>query len=187
MAKTPGGAATGGEKMRRLDSFCSFCASGVSVVCMSSMVAALGAAATAGGAGAVGMAGMGSTGTSSNGASAFLIIPRFLDRVGLDFLNQVPNAVAQPLLVALLTISLVASYIAYRGHRQLYIPALTVASSAAMYLSIYVWMSELLYFVSLAVLLAAGVWSMFVTRKPKGDAKINRTQTPPSHPEAEGT
>lgn len=74
---------------------------------------------------------------------------------------------AQPLLVALLTISLVAAYIAYRGHRRVYSLALTLASSAAMYISIYVWMSELLYFVSLVVLLAAGVWSIFLTRKPR--------------------
>lgn len=37
-----------------------------------------------------------------------------------------------------------------------------------MYVSIYVWMSEPLYFVSLAGLLAAGVWSIFLTRKPSG-------------------
>lgn len=35
-----------------------------------------------------------------------------------------------------------------------------------MYVSIYVWMSEPLYFVSLAGLLAAGVWSIFLKRKP---------------------
>lgn len=157
--------------MRRLDAVCSLCAGGVSVVCMSSMGAALAAAGTAGGAAAAGMAGMGSSGMSSAEASAFFLIPRFFDRVGLDFLNQVPNAVAQPLLVALLTISLVASYLAYRGHRRLYAPALTLASSAAMYVSIYVWMSEPLYFVGLAGLLAAGVWSIFLTRRPSGWSK----------------
>ena len=135
---------------------------------MSSMGAALAAAGTAGGAGTVGMTGMGSMGTSSSGASAFFIVPRFFDRIGLEILNQVPNAVAQPLLVALLTMSLVASYLAYRRHRRLYTPALTLASSAAMYISIYAWMSEPLYFVSLAGLLAAGVWSIFLSRKHSG-------------------
>jgi hypothetical protein len=135
---------------------------------MSSMGAALAAAGTAGGAGAVGMTGMGSMGASSTGASAFFVVPRFFDRIGLDFLNQVPNAVAQPLLVALLTISLVASYLAYRGHRRPYTPALTLASGAAMYVSIYVRMSESLYFTSLAGLLASAVWSIFLTRRPYG-------------------
>lgn len=151
-------------KTKRLDSVCSVCTSGVSVVCMSSMGAALAAVGTAGGAGAAGMAGMG---TSSSGASAFFLIPRFFDRVGLDFLNQVPNAVAQPLLVALLAISLVASYLAYRGHRRPYSLVLTLVSSAVMYISIYVWMSEPLYFVSLAGLLTAGVWGVFVARQPQ--------------------
>jgi hypothetical protein len=156
------------EKVRRLDTVCSVCAGGASVVCMSSMGAALAVAGTAGGAGAVGMTGMGSLGASSTGASAFFIVPRFFDRIGLGILNQVPNAVAQPLLVTLLTMSLVTSYLAYRGHRRLYVPALTLASSVAMYVSIYAWMSEPLYFVSLAGLVSAGVWSIFLTRKPSG-------------------
>lgn len=152
-------------KAKSLDAVCSFCTGGVSVVCMSSMGAALAAAGTAGGAGTVGMAGMGSVGVSSTGASAFFLIPRFFDRAGLDILNQAPNAVAQPLLVALLTTSLVASYLAYHGHRQLYAPALTLASGAAMYVSIYVWMSEPLYFASLGALLAAGIWGIFLSRR----------------------
>jgi hypothetical protein len=154
-------------KAKRLDTVCSLCTSGVSIVCMSSMGAALAATGTAGGAGAVGMAGMGGMGTPSGGASAFLI-SQFFDRVGLDLLNQLPNAIAQPLLVTLLTLSLAASYLAYRGHRRLYTPALTLASSTAMYVSIYVWMSEALYFISLAGLLAAGIWSILLTRKPPG-------------------
>lgn len=155
-------------KIKRLDTVCSVCTSGVSVVCMSSMGAVLAAAGTAGGAGAVGLAGMGSMGASSTGASAFFIVPRFFDRIGLDFLNQVPNAVAQPLLVVMLTVSLVASYLAYRGHRRPYTPALTLVSSVAMYVSIYVWMSEPLYFTSLAGLLAAGALGIFLTRRPSG-------------------
>jgi hypothetical protein len=93
--------------------------------------------------------------------------PAFFDRLGLDILNQAPNTVAQPLLVALLTISLMASYLAYRGHRRLYAPALTLASGAAMYVSIYVWMSQPLYFVGLGGILAAGVWGIFLSRRQR--------------------
>lgn len=155
--------------MKRVDTVCSVCTSGVSVVCMSSMGAVLAAAGAAGGAGATSMAGMAA---QAGQASAFLILPRFFDRIGLDVLNNVPNGVAQPLLVALLTITLVASYIAYLGHRRLYTPALTLASSVAMYVSIYVWMSEPLYFVSLAGLLAAGVWGLFLARAPRGQSGV---------------
>ncbi|MBI2303303.1 MAG: hypothetical protein HYU86_00960 [Chloroflexi bacterium] len=160
--------------MRRLDAVCSFCSSGVSVVCMSSVGAALAAAGTAE---AASMAGMGSIGASSSGVSAFFIIPRFFDRLGLDVLNQVPNAVAQPLLVTLLTISVVASYLAYRGHRRPHILALTLATSTAMYVSIYVWMSEPLYFVSLVGLLAASAWSFFLAKRPSQWSQ-SRAQTP---------
>lgn len=153
--------------MRRLDTVCSACTSGVSVVCMSSMGAALAATGAAGGAGAMSMAGMGNMGSSSTGQSAFSLLPRFFDRIGLDLLNQLPNAVAQPLLVVLLTISVVASYLAYRGGRRPYGLALTLASSAAMYISIYVWMSEPLYFASLGVLLAASAWGVFLARQSR--------------------
>lgn len=150
-------------KTKRLDTVCSVCTSGVSVVCMSSMGAAVAAAGTAGSAGAIGMAGME---LSSSGASTLSLLPRLFDRLGLGFLNQLPDAVAQPLLVVLLTISAIAAYLAYRGHRQPYGLVLTLASGAAMYISIYHWMSELLYFVSLAGLVAAGVWSIFLARRP---------------------
>lgn len=144
---------------------------------MSSMGAAVAAAGAAGASGAAGMAGMGSMDTPG-GASSF-VIARLFDRLGLDALNHLSNAIAQPLLVALLTISLVASCLAYRGHRRLYIPVLTLASSVAMYVSIYVWMSEPLYFVSLGGLLAAGVWSIFLTRKPSGwsESRIQESAT----------
>jgi hypothetical protein len=146
---------------------CNVCTGGVSVVCMSSMGAALAAAGTAGGAGAIGMAGMSGADLSRNGASAFLLLPRLFDRLGLDFLNQVPNAVAQPLLAAVLAISAVTAYLAYRGHRRPHSLALTLGSGIAMYLSIYVWMSEPLYFLSLVGLLAAAVWNIFLARRPR--------------------
>lgn len=153
--------------MRRLDTVCSACTSGVSVVCMSSMGAALAATGAAGGAGAMSTAGMGSMGASSTGQSAFLLLPRFFDRIGLDLLNQIPNAVAQPLLVVLLTITVVASYLAYRGHRRPYSLVLTLVSSATMYISIYVWMSVPFYFASLGALLAASTWGVFLARQPR--------------------
>ncbi len=137
---------------------CNACTGGVSVVCMSSMGAALAAAGAAGGAGAIGMAGM-------SGASALLLLPRLFDRLGLDFVNQVPNAVAQPLLVLLLTLSVTTAYLAYRGHRRPYSLLLTTVSGIAMYVSIYGWMSEPLYLLSLGGLLVAGVWNILLARR----------------------
>jgi hypothetical protein len=134
---------------------------------MSSMGAALAAAGTAAGAGAMSMAGMGGTGASSPTGSAFFLLPRFFDRVGLGVLNQLPNAIAQPLLVAFLTVSVTGGYLAYRGNRRPSSLALTVLSGIAMYVSIYVWMSEPLYLASLAGQLAAGVWGIFLAHGPR--------------------
>jgi hypothetical protein len=104
---------------------------------------------------------------SSSAASTHLLLPRLFDRVGFGFLKQLPNAVAQPLLVCLLTISVIAAYLAFRGHGRPCSLALTLASAAAMYISIYVWMSEPLYFVSLGGLVASGVWGIFLARRPR--------------------
>jgi hypothetical protein len=97
-------------------------------------------------------------------SSAFLTLARFFDRIGLDALNNIPNQVAQPTLVVLLTISLAAAYLAYRGHRKHHAVLLTFISSVALYAGIYVWMSDALFFPGLAGLLGAGIWGMFLGR-----------------------
>ena len=156
--------------MKRWDTLCSACTAGVSVVCMSSMGAALAAAGAAAGAGAVGVAGMGSMGSmgaSQAGLSASSVLTRFFESLGLGVLNRLPNEVAQPLLVALLVISLGAAYIAYRGHRKPGALALTLGSAIAMYIGIYIWMSDALYFISLAGLVAAATWGAFLARIPR--------------------
>jgi cation transport ATPase len=110
---------------------------------------------------------MGSMESSSSTSGVFFLLPRFFDRVGLDILNQVPNAVAQPLLVALLSFSVAAAYLAFRGHRRPYSLGLTLASGIAMYVSIYTWMSAPLYFISLAGLVVAAIWGVFLARSPR--------------------
>lgn len=147
--------------MKRWDTACNACTAGVSVVCMSSMGAAIAAAGAAAGAGA-----MGSMGAAQAGASASSVLTRFFEAIGLGILNRLPNEVAQPLLVALLVISLGAAYIAYRGHRRPWALLLTLASAVPMYISIYTWMSEPLYFISLAGLVVAAMWGFFLARRP---------------------
>jgi hypothetical protein len=130
---------------------------------MSSMGAAIAAA------GATGMAGMGSMGgmgASQTGSPASSVLTRFFEAIGLGILNRLPNEVAQPLLVALLVISLGAAYIAYRGHHRPWALMLTLASAVVMYISIYTWMSEALYFISLGGLVVAAIWGVFLARNP---------------------
>lgn len=158
---------------KRWHAVCSLCTGGVSVVCMSSMGVAAAAAGAAAGAAATSMAGMGGVGAMAGPqpsfaqTSAFFLVPRLFESVGLRFLNHVPNEVAQPFLVLLLGLSVGTGYLAYRAHRQPQVLALTVASGLAMYVSIYVWMSEAVYFLSLPALLAAGIWGLFLARKPE--------------------
>jgi hypothetical protein len=154
------------KKVKGWDTVCSVCTAGVSVVCMSSMGAAMAAAVAAAGAGATGMSGMGSMGATQTGLSGSLRLTRFFESVGLGMLNQLPNAVAQPLLAALLVISVGATYIAYRGHRRPGALVLTLGSAIAMYTGIYIWMSEPMYFISLVGLVAAAIWGFFLARSP---------------------
>lgn len=106
-------------------------------------------------------------GGPETGLSGSLWLTQFFESIGLGILNQLPNQVAQRLLAALLVISVGTSYIAYRGHRQPGVLVLTVASAIAMYVSIYVWMSEPLYFISLVGLVAAAMWGLFLARSPR--------------------
>ena len=150
-----------------ISSACSTCAAGFSVVCMSSMAAAIAAATTAVGAGATGMAGMGGTGATLANPSAALWLTQFLETIGLGILNRLPNEVAQPLLAALLATSIGAACVAYRGHRSSGALVLTLGSALVMYNSIYAWMSELLYYLSLAGLVVAAIWGFFLARRTR--------------------
>lgn len=145
--------------MKRWDTVCSVCASGFSVACMSSMAAASAAV----GAGAMGVAVMRSAGSMEDPGSAFLT--RIFDSIGLGVLNRMPNGIAQPLLLALLTMSIVLAYVAYRGHRTLHALILSLASALIMYPSIYVWMSEMLYFISLAGMITAAALGVVLARR----------------------
>lgn len=147
-----------------ISSACSTCAAGLSVVCMSSMGAAIAAAIATVGAGATGMTGMGGTGAALANPSASLWLTQFIETIGLGFLNQLPNEVARPLLAALLAISIGAAYVAFRGHRRSGALALTLGSAVVMYTSIYVWMSELVYFLSLAAMVLAAIWGFLLAR-----------------------
>jgi len=159
---------------------CNACTAGVSVVCMSSMVASLTATAVGG---VAGMAGMESMATTER-SSGLLFLPRLFDRLGLGFLNQLPNAILQPLLIVLLMASVGAAFITYRRHRRPHTLTLAAASALAMYFSIYVWMSDLLYLSSLLGQLGAGIWAMYlVPRAPASRETLSREQEDGSYPD----
>lgn len=149
-----------GDGGRRWLSVCNACSAGTSVVCMGSMGAAVAAAGASGAAGAAGMAGM----SSVSGGSAPLIT-LLLSAVGLDFLNHVPDPLLRPIFVALLLLSAAAAYLAYRTSGRSGPFALTVASGLTLYSGIYVWMSEPLYYLGFAGMLAAAAWAILAARR----------------------
>ena len=156
---------------------CSGTTAGISVVCMSSMTAALTAAGAAAGAGATSMAGMSSmngTGAAPTGGAALPLLTSMLERIGLGWFNQLPNEILQPLLVLFLLASLATAYLAYRGHGRPSALILTALSGVVMYLSIYVWMSDVLYTLSLIGLVGAGLWGLYLSRRP---ARVAATAT----------
>ena len=137
-------------------------AGGASVVCMASMGAMV-AASTAGV--TAGMAGMGATAASSPHIPA---ITRALRAVGLGALTHLPNAVLQPLLLVLLFVATGAALWRARGAPTtvaLALALLIVAAAVGLYASIYVAVSETGYWIALAVLLLASVFSAWSGRR----------------------
>ncbi len=149
---------------KNLDAVCATCASGLSVVCMSSMATALAAAGAAAGAGATGMGAMGGGAAASGAVSA---LPGLLDGLGLGLLSRLPNEVLQPLLVVLLTLSVASAYLAYRGHGRPEALVLAAGGAVAMYVGIYVAMSDALYLAGLIGMLAASAWGIVFARRPQ--------------------
>jgi hypothetical protein len=136
---------------------------------MSSMAVALTAAGVAAGAGASSMAQIGrmsGIGAAPTGSAARPLLPTLLDRIGLAFFDQLPNAILQPLLVVFLLASVATACLAYRGYGRPWALILTALSGVFMYASIYVWMSDALYVVSLIGLVAGGFWGVYLTSRP---------------------
>jgi hypothetical protein len=116
----------------------------------------MGAMTAASTAGAVtGMAGMATTTESTSHVPA---VTRVLRAVGLGGLTQLPNAVLQPLLIALLLLVIGAAlwraYVA-RTARAIALGALIVGAAAGLYASIYLTVSEVGYWLALTLLLLA--------------------------------
>lgn len=135
---------------------------GASVVCMASMGAMV-AASTAGA--VTGMAGMGAAAAASPHVPT---VTRVLRAVGLGGLTHLPNTVLQPLLIALLLVSVGAALRSARLARTTRAAALTlliVVAAAGLYASIYIAVSEAGYWIALVVLLLASLLAAWPGRR----------------------
>ncbi len=123
---------------------CSACTSLVCMAQMGAMTAASGAA-------------MGAMSAASTGSVPFITL--IFQAVGLGFLLLLPSTFYQIVLVTVLVVTIAISYFSYGGHKSPGPLGLTVTSSLLLYGSIYFFISEPLYWVSFALLLASGIWS----------------------------
>lgn len=155
--------------MKSWFSVCNLCTAGTSVVCMGAMGAAAGAAGAVAATGVAGMAGMGGMGemADTEAAQAAVAMPfptLLLEHVGLGFLNQVPDPVLRPIFVTLLLVSIGTAYLSFRTHKSPQALLLTALSGGLLYGSIYIWMSEPLYYASFTGMLGAALWGLFLAR-----------------------
>lgn len=128
---------------------------GTSIVCMGSMGAMAAGSTTAG------MSGMGAAATST--AYDTPVLTRALEALGLDALTQIPNTVLQPLLIALLAITIVSALWRALGARTtsaIVLATLTILSGIGLYISIYAFASTTGYWIALTVLVLASLLSL---------------------------
>lgn len=116
-----------------------------SIICMGQMGAVLGA----------------TTGSmvTMGGSSSSFIIASILSAIGLGFLTQISDSILRLLLIAVLLVTVLVSYSSYKKHNNAVAFGLTIFSAIAIYSSIYILGSELLYFVSFILLLIAAFYN----------------------------
>lgn len=133
------------------------CSCGTSIICMAQM----GAMSTVGGATA---GTMGTMGIAAAGSIPLITVA--FQAVGLGFLLALPALFYQTLLVIILAFTIVSSYFSFRFHRRLGPFVLAAISSLLIYSSIYLLVSEYLYWVGFVLMFVSGAWNYLVTKKP---------------------
>lgn len=140
----------GENKKRSAAHLCSAC---TSLVCMAQM----GAMAAAGGAT---MATMSAATTSS---VPFLTLA--FQTVGLGFLLLFPPFYYQLALIVVLSFTILSSYLSFRYHKNFGPVGLTTISSFLLYSSIYLLISELLYWLAFVLMIISAFWSYKIGAK----------------------
>lgn len=149
------------------------CSCGTSIVCMAQM----GAMSTAGAAAGT-MGTMGAVGAATAGSIPFITLA--FQAVGLGFLLTLSALFYQALLIAILAFTIVSSYFSYRLHKRIGPFTLAAISSLVIYGSIYLLVSEYLYWIGFALMFFSGVWNYVVTKKRM--SRPNSTSRTPTQP-----
>jgi len=128
-----------------------------SLVCMAQM----GTMTVAGTAGA---GAMGAMSAASAGSVPFITLA--FQAIGLGFLLVFPQIFYQMLLIIILGFTILFSYFSYKFHKNPGIFTLTLISSFLLYSSIYLFISEPLYWIAFLLMLVSAGWS-YKTEKIK--------------------
>lgn len=107
-------------------------------------------------------AAMGAMSAASAGSVPLLTLA--FQAAGLGLLLAFPPVLYQLLLTIILGTTIVASYFSYKFHKNTGPLLLTIVSSLLIYGSIYLFVSEPLYWISFAMLLLSTGWSYRVGR-----------------------
>lgn len=150
------------------------CSSSTSLVCMAQM----GATAATGG------AVMGTMGAAATSGSVPLITSVF-QSIGLGVLLTLPASFYQSLLVIVLGLTIVASYLSYKFHQKAGPFSLVIISSLLIYGSIYIFMSEPLYWIAFVLMLLSMVWN-YTIGKGKSNDKVLKSDVQGSEKVSKG-
>lgn len=112
---------------------------------------------------------MGAMSAASTGSVPF--ITGVFQVIGLGFLLVLPNIFYQVLLIIVFAVTVVLSYFSYRGHRNLGPLGLTTLSSFLLYGSIYLFVSEALYWIAFLLMVVSAVWSYRIGAKLRALSK----------------
>jgi len=149
---------------------CSCC---TSLACMAQM----GATAAAGG------TVMGTMGVATSGSVP--LITFMFQSIGLGVLLTIPASFYQILLIVVLGFTIITSYISYKFHQKLGPFSLVIISSLLIYGSIYVFMSEPLYWIAFVLMLLSMVWNYNI-RKGKSNGKVLKSDVQGSEKVSKG-
>jgi len=139
----------------------------VSVVCMASFGAI--AAGAAGGTSIVGMAGMSQSSNPNQG----VFLASILQKLGLASLIQIPDWVIRPFLGIVLLITIIAAYFSYKKHKRINIFILTIVGAFGIFAGIYIFTSELIYYISLLLFIISTFQASIIIRSQKVIAKTD--------------
>jgi len=144
-----------GKDKKPIAHACSAC---TSLVCMAQMGAMV----------ATGGAAMG----AMSAATTVPFITFVFQAIGLGFLLVLPPIFYQILLIIVLGFTVVTSYFSYHFHKNISPFILTMMSSLLLYSSIYLFISETLYWVAFLLMVISAAWSYRIGKSIKLKSEV---------------